>query len=89
MNNLSDRAFKNIGPVVRFCLGAALLRQSTITSLIFGVKTAKQLQDYLPASEVKNQLTVDHLALIDKHPKPATQYPNWMVEHQITGRMPA
>ncbi len=63
---------------------AWLLYQPTVTSVIIGVNTTKQLTDDLHSVNV--QLTAGELAKLDEVSKLAPEYPGWMIERQTAGR---
>jgi aryl-alcohol dehydrogenase-like predicted oxidoreductase len=66
---------------------AWLLHQSVVTSVIIGAKTTVQLEDNLKAVDVK--LSDDDLKRLNDVSILATEYPQWMIETQGSGRSPA
>lgn len=72
--------------VARIAL-AWLLHQKAVMSVIVGAKTADQLNDNLAATEIK--LRPDELATLDKASALPIEYPQWMLNRQHTGRVPA
>jgi len=72
--------------VARIAL-AWLLHQKSVMSVIVGAKTVEQLSDNLAAIEIR--LTADELAALDKASALPIEYPQWMLNRQHTGRVPA
>ena len=72
--------------VARIAL-AWLLHQKAVMSVIVGAKTVDQLSDNLAATEIK--LRPDELATLDKASSLPAEYPQWMLNRQHTGRVPA
>lgn len=72
--------------VARIAL-AWLLHQKAVMSIIVGAKTVEQLNDNLAATDIK--LAPDELAALDKASALRVEYPQWMVNRQHTGRVPA
>ncbi|MDB5589457.1 MAG: yajO [Devosia sp.] len=71
--------------VARIAL-AWVLHQKHVMSVIIGAKTIEQLDDNLAATEVK--LTEDELKRLDAVSALPPEYPGWMVERQLAGRIP-
>lgn len=72
--------------VARIAL-AWLLHQKAVMSIIVGAKTVEQLNDNLAATDIK--LAPDELAALDKASALRVEYPQWMLNRQHTGRVPA
>lgn len=72
--------------VARIAL-AWLLHQKAVMSVIVGAKTVEQLKDNLAATEIK--LSADELTALDKASALPIEYPQWMLNRQHTGRVPA
>jgi aryl-alcohol dehydrogenase-like predicted oxidoreductase len=72
--------------VARIAL-AWLLQQKAVMSVIVGAKTVEQLNDNLAATEIT--LSADELATLDKASALPLEYPQWMLNRQHTGRVPA
>jgi len=66
---------------------AWLLKQPHVTSVIIGAKKNEQLLDNINATKV--DLTLDDLQQLDNISKLSPEYPGWMVERQLAGRMPS
>jgi aryl-alcohol dehydrogenase-like predicted oxidoreductase len=66
---------------------AWLLHQSVVTSVIIGAKTLVQLEDNLKAVNVK--LSEDDLKRLNDVSTIPTEYPQWMIDMQSSGRSPA
>jgi aryl-alcohol dehydrogenase-like predicted oxidoreductase len=71
--------------VARIAL-AWVLHQKHVMSVIIGAKTIEQLDDNLAATEVT--LTEDELKRLDAVSALPPEYPGWMVERQMAGRIP-
>jgi aryl-alcohol dehydrogenase-like predicted oxidoreductase len=65
---------------------AWLLHKKNVMSVIVGAKTEEQLGDNLAAAELK--LDDAELAALDKASALKPEYPAWMFERQMTGRVP-
>lgn len=65
---------------------AWMLRKPAVTSIIIGAKRQEQLLDNLAATTL--QLTEEEMSRIDTISALASEYPGWMVERQMAGRMP-
>ncbi len=72
--------------VARIAL-AWLLHRKAVMSVIVGAKTVEQLKDNLAATEIK--LSAEEMATLDKASAQRSEYPQWMVERQHGGRIPA
>ena len=66
---------------------AWMLKKPAVTSIIIGAKREKQLLDNIAATELT--LTDDQLQKLENISALTPEYPAWMVERQMTGRMPA
>ena len=64
---------------------AWLLHQRAVTSVIIGAKRLDQLEDNLKATEV--ELSAEDLQKLDEISKPASTYPEWMIDRQGLDRM--
>ncbi|WP_375452706.1 aldo/keto reductase [uncultured Devosia sp.] len=71
--------------VARIAL-AWLLHQKHVMSVIIGAKSVEQLDDNLAATEV--ELTAEELKRLDTVSALPPEYPGWMVERQMVGRVP-
>lgn len=71
--------------VARIAL-AWLLHQKAVMTVIIGAKTVEQLDDNLAATEIK--LTANELAALDKASALKNEYPRWMLERTMAGRVP-
>lgn len=65
---------------------AWLLHQKVVTSVIIGAKNEEQLGDNIAATKV--QLTSDELEKLNAVSALPPEYPGWMVERQMVGRIP-
>jgi aryl-alcohol dehydrogenase-like predicted oxidoreductase len=66
---------------------AWMLRKPAITSIIIGAKKNEQLMDNIAATQL--QLTNDEMQKLDTISALTPEYPAWMVERQMQGRMPS
>ncbi|MDP4292270.1 MAG: aldo/keto reductase [Bacteroidota bacterium] len=66
---------------------AWLLKQPHVTSVIIGAKKLEQLQDNIASTAV--ELTDEDMQRLNEISKLASEYPAWMVERQLSGRMPS
>ena len=66
---------------------AWLLKKPHVTSVIIGAKKLEQLQDNIAATKL--ELTADDMQKLDTVSALTPEYPGWMVERQLTGRMPS
>jgi aryl-alcohol dehydrogenase-like predicted oxidoreductase len=66
---------------------AWMLRKPVVTSIIIGAKREEQLLDNIAATVL--QLTSEEMQKLDSISALAAEYPGWMVERQLTGRMPS
>ena len=57
-----------------------------ITSIIIGAKKEEQLRENIAATTLL--LTADEMSRLDSISEPGKEYPGWMVERQIEGRLP-
>jgi aryl-alcohol dehydrogenase-like predicted oxidoreductase len=71
--------------VARIAL-AWLLHQPVVTSVIIGAKTNEQLDDNIAATTVK--LSEDELKRLNDVSALPPEYPGWMIERQLAGRIP-
>lgn len=58
-----------------------------VTSVIIGAKNKEQLLDNIACTQL--QLSADELIELDKVSRLTPEYPAWMVERQMTGRLPS
>lgn len=65
---------------------AWLLHQKSVMSVIVGAKTPEQLADNIAASDLS--LPSDEVAAIDKVSALKPEYPRWMIDRQMGGRVP-
>ena len=65
---------------------AWMLRKKGITSIIIGAKKEEQLRENIAATTLL--LTADEMSRLDSISEPGKEYPGWMVERQIEGRLP-
>ena len=65
---------------------AWLLHRESVTSVIIGAKKQEQLLDNIAAAKLK--LHADDLKQLDAISALTPEYPGWMVERQLMGRMP-
>jgi aryl-alcohol dehydrogenase-like predicted oxidoreductase len=65
---------------------AWLLHKDVVTSVIIGAKKQEQLLDNIAATTL--QLTADDMQKLDTISALTPEYPGWMVERQLAGRMP-
>ncbi|MBC8031612.1 MAG: aldo/keto reductase [Pyrinomonadaceae bacterium] len=79
-----DALAKQKGASVAQVALAWLLAQPGVTSIIIGANKLSQLDDNLKASEL--QLTAEEVEQLSLTTKPATLYPDWMIERQNEGR---
>jgi aryl-alcohol dehydrogenase-like predicted oxidoreductase len=63
-----------------------LLHQKIVTSVIIGAKTVEQLDDNIAATKVV--LSAEELERLNAVSALPPEYPGWMVERQMTGRVP-
>jgi aryl-alcohol dehydrogenase-like predicted oxidoreductase len=66
---------------------AWLLTRPAVTSIIIGAKKHDQLLDNI--ASLKLQLTPDDILKLDEVSTLAPEYPGWMVNRQMQGRMPS
>lgn len=66
---------------------AWLLTKPAVTSIIIGAKKHEQLLDNI--ASLKLQLTPDEIQKLDEISALAPEYPGWMVNRQMQGRMPS
>ena len=66
---------------------AWMLSKPAVTSIIIGAKREEQLLDNIAATELT--LTSDQLQKLENISALTPEYPAWMVERQMTGRMPS
>ncbi len=66
---------------------AWVLQRPFVMSVIIGARTVEQLDDNLAATGVT--FTPEELADLDKVSALPPEYPGWMIERQMTGRIPA
>ena len=66
---------------------AWLLKKPHVTSVIIGAKRHEQLLDNIAATRL--DLTVEEMQRLDTISNLTPEYPGWMVERQLTGRMPS
>lgn len=65
---------------------AWLLTKPVVTSIIIGAKKQEQLLDNIAATKL--MLNVDEIKKLDHISALNTEYPGWMMERQLQGRMP-
>jgi aryl-alcohol dehydrogenase-like predicted oxidoreductase len=65
---------------------AYLLNKPVVTSIIIGAKKHEQLLDNIAATQLK--LSAEELQQLDTISALASEYPGWMLERQVQGRMP-
>ena len=65
---------------------AWLLKKEVVTSIIIGAKKQEQLLDNIAATRL--QLSVDDMQKLDAVSALTPEYPGWMVDRQLQGRMP-
>jgi aryl-alcohol dehydrogenase-like predicted oxidoreductase len=65
---------------------AWLLRKEQVTSIIIGAKKTDQLMDNIAATKL--QLSADDMLQLDTISALTPEYPGWMIERQLMGRMP-
>ncbi len=65
---------------------AWMLQKPAVTSIIIGAKREDQLLDNIAATELK--LSADQLQKLENISALTPEYPAWMVERQMAGRMP-
>ena len=65
---------------------AWMLRKPAVTSIIIGAKRNDQLLDNLEATKL--QLSAEEMKKLDHISALTTEYPEWMVQRQVTGRFP-
>ena len=65
---------------------AYLLNKPVVTSIIIGAKKHEQLLDNIAATQLK--LSAEELQQLDAISALAPEYPGWMLERQVQGRMP-
>lgn len=66
---------------------AWLLKKPHVTSVIIGAKKHEQLLDNIAATRL--ELTTEEMQRLDTISTLSPEYPGWMVERQLTGRMPS
>jgi len=66
---------------------AWLLKKPHVTSVIIGAKKHEQLLDNIAATKL--ELTDEDMQRLDTISTLSVEYPGWMVERQLTGRMPS
>jgi aryl-alcohol dehydrogenase-like predicted oxidoreductase len=64
-----------------------MLKKPAVTSIIIGAKRTEQLLDNIAATELS--LTDDQFLKLENISSLSPEYPAWMVERQMTGRMPS
>jgi aryl-alcohol dehydrogenase-like predicted oxidoreductase len=64
-----------------------MLQKPAVTSIIIGAKREEQLLDNIAATELK--LSTEQLQRIESISALIPEYPAWMVDRQMTGRMPS
>jgi aryl-alcohol dehydrogenase-like predicted oxidoreductase len=74
------------GSVAQVAL-AWLLKKPHVTSVIIGAKKHEQLLDNIAATKLA--LTDAEIDRLDTISNLTPEYPGWMVERQLTGRMPS
>jgi aryl-alcohol dehydrogenase-like predicted oxidoreductase len=65
---------------------AWLLHQDSVTSVLIGAKTMDQLEDNLNAVNI--ELSTHELRLLDEVSALPSEYPQWMISRQASGRSP-
>ena len=65
---------------------AWMLRKPAVTSIIVGAKRKEQLLDNIASTNLN--LSEEEMARLDSISALASEYPGWMVERQMAGRMP-
>lgn len=65
---------------------AWMLKKTGITSIIIGAKKKEQLMDNIASTQLA--LTSDEIASLDNISALSPEYPGWMMERQMQGRMP-
>ena len=65
---------------------AWMLKKRAVTSIIIGAKRQEQLVDNIAATNL--HLTIEETKKLDDISALAPEYPGWMVERQLQGRMP-
>jgi aryl-alcohol dehydrogenase-like predicted oxidoreductase len=65
---------------------AWMLKKRAVTSIIIGAKRQEQLIDNIAATNL--YLTIEETKKLDDISALAPEYPGWMVERQLQGRMP-
>jgi len=63
-----------------------LLNKPAVTSIIIGAKKQEQLIDNIAATHL--ELTADDLLQLEKVSALSPEYPGWMIERQVQGRIP-
>jgi aryl-alcohol dehydrogenase-like predicted oxidoreductase len=71
--------------VARIAL-AWMLRKKGVTSIIIGAKKEEQLRDNITATTLT--LSADEMSRLDAVSELSSEYPGWMVERQMAGRLP-
>lgn len=71
--------------VARIAL-AWMLRKPAVTSIIIGAKRQEQLLDNIAATKLA--LTDEEMKTLDAVSELSSEYPAWMVERQMSGRLP-
>lgn len=66
---------------------AWLLKKPHVTSVIIGAKKLEQLLDNIAATQL--ELTAEDMQRLNDISSLTPEYPGWMVERQLTGRMPS
>ena len=65
---------------------AWMLRKKGVTSIIIGAKKEEQLRENIASTTLL--LTADEMSRLDAISELSKEYPGWMVERQIEGRIP-
>ena len=65
---------------------AWMLRKKGITSIIIGAKREEQLRENIASTTLI--LTADEMSRLDRISELSKEYPGWMVERQMAGRLP-
>jgi len=82
---MQDIASAHKVKVARVAL-AWMLRKKGVTSIIIGAKKEEQLRENIASTTLL--LTADEMSRLDAISELSKEYPGWMIERQIEGRIP-